>query len=318
MVSIQPIKAAPESNKTPGPRATHSLVFDEQQKKVLLLDGYYPAIQPQQSEIWSWDGNEWTRIDSTGPTPRYAAASVYDIERRRIVTNGGRVGKNEKIIGDTWEWDGSKWHQLVDSSLTARDHQSMVYDLKDKATVMFGGTVFPRRPGPWATDTWKWNGKNWKQVATDGPIGRVAPMVYDEKRKQVVLFGGVGASSERGKAQPDYNDTWAWDGRQWKMLSDHGPDPRDRHALAYDSKRELIILYGGSKEKKIFNDMWKWNGKTWTEIKLSGNTPGKRCLHAMTYDSSRDKIILYGGNNGETVTGDTWEWDGKQWTKKAD
>ena len=317
-VSIHVTPLDNELERRPGPRALHSLIYNEQHKSVLLLDGYYPSIQPERSEIWSWNGKEWKCIDSIGPPPRYAAASVFDAARKRVVTYGGRVGKKEKIIGDVWEWDGSSWTAMIDSSSNARDHHSMVYDKLRKTILMFGGGVFPRKSGPWATDTWGWNGKAWKQIATKGPIGRVTPLVYDSKRSLTILFGGVGAALEQGAPQPNYNDTWGFDGNNWKQLSDNGPPPRDRHALAYDKIRDRIILYGGSVGQKVFDDMWEWNGKTWTEIKLQGDTPGQRCLHAMEYDVSRDRVILYGGNNGKTVVGDTWEWDGKQWLKIAD
>ena len=313
--ALAPSVDRPQAATSPGPRATHSLVYDEQLRKVILLDGTWTAIQPELTEMWSWDGKRWELIPGSGPTARYASAAVYDSRRKRIVSYGGRVGKKEEIKGDTWEWDGKSWEQMADTSAGARDHTMMAYDAARGKTVMYSGGIFPRRPGLWATDTWEWDGMKWTPVASQGPVGRFTAMVYDGKRKQVVLFGGVGAPPGGGQPQPNFNDTWVWDGKSWHEVSNEGPSTRDRHALSFDSRAGVVLLYGGSTTKQQFGDMWQWDGNRWTEIKMTGPTPGKRSLHAMAYDTARGKTVLYSGNVEGKVLDDLWEWDGKQWTQ---
>jgi hypothetical protein len=296
----------------PGPRATHSLIYDEELRKIILLDGTWANIQPEFTEIWSWDGKNWELIPGSGPRARYASAAVYDSRRKRIVVYGGRVGKSEEIKSDTWEWDGKSWHEMARIGVDARDHHALAYDSARGKTVMFGGGVFPRRSGAWPTDTWEWDGVKWTQVATIGPVGRFTTMVYDSKRKQIVLFGGVGAPPQ---PQPNYNDTWVWDGRSWRKVISEGPPARDRHAMAFDSRAGIVLLYGGSTRAGQFGDMWQWDGHRWTEIKMTGPTPGKRDLHAMVYDAARDRTVLYSGNREGKVLDDIWEWDGKRWTQ---
>ena len=234
---------------------------------------------------------------------------MYDARRKRIVSYGGRVGKKEEIKGDTWEWDGARWLRMADGE--PRDHPALAYDAARGRTVLFGGGKFPRTT-PWAADTWEWDGVKWTQVATAGPVGRVTAMVYDGKRKQVVLFGGVGEAPSRGQPQPYFNDTWVWEGKRWRKVSDEGPPARARHALAFDRRAGVVLLYGGSREGRQFDDLWQWDGVRWTEIKLTSPTPGKRDLHVMAYDAARGKTVLYGGT-GAKVMDDTWEWDGRQW-----
>ena len=91
-----------------------------------------------------------------------------------------------------------------------------------------------------------------------------------------------------------------------------GPPARARHALAFDRRAGVVLLYGGSRDGRQFDDLWQWDGVRWTEIKLTGPTPGKRDLHVMAYDAARGKTVLYGGT-GAKVMDDTWEWDGRQW-----
>jgi hypothetical protein len=310
--------ATPPTPPRPGLRSQPALLYDERQQRVLLLDGTYPAVQRGSTEVWSWDGKQWQLIPAAGssaPTARHASAAVYDSRRHKVVTFAGRLGKTEEIKGDTWEWDGKQWQEIAGTSIAARDHHAMAYDASRGRTVLFGGGLFPRRPGPWPTDTWEWDGERWAQVATDGPAGRVAAMVYDSKRREVVLFGGVGPSPGPGQPQPNFNDTWVWNGRAWRMASAAGPAVRDRHAMAFDSKAGVVLLYGGGTRAGQLDDMWQWDGRAWRKIPLTGPTPGKRELHAMAYDPARDRTVLYGGNHDGRVVDDVWEWDGKQCTR---
>jgi hypothetical protein len=203
---------------------------------------------------------------------------------------------------------------MGDTSAGARDHHSMVFDAARGNTIMFGGGLFPRRPGAWPTDTWTWDGNAWKRAATDGPIGRaVTSLVYDSRRKQVVMFGGVGAPEGAERTQRSFGETWVWEGSTWRQVSSEGPEPRNRHAMAFDARAGVALLYGGSVGQRQFADMWQWDGQRWSEIRLTGETPGPRELHSMVYDAARDRTILYGGNSKGRVLDDTWEWDGTRW-----
>jgi hypothetical protein len=303
-----------QSGVNPGRRVDPEMFYHNQIQKIVLLDGTPPYFeQPAKTEIWTWDGKKWELADSAkGPVGRYTSSSSYDSRRNVIVSFGGRVGKAEKIQNDVWEWNGVTWSEATDAKMPARDHHMMCYDDQRGKTVLFGGGIFPRVAGPWAKDTWEWNGKTWEQVSTDGPPGRVSTMVYDNEHKQVVLFGGVGAP-ENG-VQPKYDDTWSWNGTQWKKLSDQGPAGRSRHAMVYDKRRKKIILYGGENENGDLGDMWEWDGTKWSEIKMDSPNPGTRYVHAMAYDETRGVTILYGGMHNKVLMTDTWEWDGK-WRK---
>jgi hypothetical protein len=310
---------AQRANLTPGPRSQPILVYDDRERRVLLFDGAYPSSPGAQrglTELWTWTGTEWLALPDTGPTARYASAAAFDSRRGRIVSFSGRVGREERITPDTWEWNGSYWSQMSDTSAGARDHHSMIFDAARGNTVMFGGGVYPRRPGPWPTDTWTWDGNEWKLAAASGPTGRaVTSLVYDSRRKQVVMFGGVGAPEGTDRRQPSFGDTWLWEGSAWRLASSEGPEPRNRHAMAFDARAGLTLLYGGSVGRRQFADMWKWDGQRWIEIRLTGETPGPRELHSMVYDATRDRTILYGGNSAGKVLDDTWEWDGARWRR---
>src|SRR5205807_2469554 len=69
-----------------------------------------------------------------------------------------------------------------------------------------------------------------------------AAMVF--KGDKVALYGGL--DSLVGSPAPRvFGNTWEWDGKHWTKRQDIGPGPRWRHAMAYDSARGRIVLFGG-------------------------------------------------------------------------
>jgi hypothetical protein len=132
-------------------------------------------------------------------------------------------------------------------------------------------------------------------------------MVYDSKRQKTVLFGGSGKSpGER------FGDTWIFDGNSWEKVSDTGPGARVSAGYAYDSKRGLLIVFGGLTGNGFAGDTWAWDGTTWT--KLADKGPSPRVMGYMAYDKMRDKVVLFGGRIGwPNDVNDTWEWDGHEW-----
>jgi len=94
-----------------------------------------------------------------------------------------------------------------------------------------------------------------------------------------------------------------------RTLTGAQPGAREGHAMAYDSARGKVVLFGGATSAGYMNDTWEWDGAaaTWTDRTPAGDSPSPRILHAMAYDSSRARTVLYGGASGDDGT---WEWDG--------
>jgi Galactose oxidase, central domain/Kelch motif len=107
----------------------------------------------------------------------------------------------------------------------------------------------------------------------------------------------------------------------WTQKEDIGPSARFGHAMAYDSVRSRIILFGGSSliggASGSVNDTWEWNGEFWTQMADSG--PAPRQDHALCFDSVRQTALLFGGLSEQNVLlGDTWSWNGEDWTQLDD
>lgn len=108
----------------------------------------------------------------------------------------------------------------------------------------------------------------------------------------------------------------------WTQKQDIGPTPRRAHAMAFDSTRQRVVLFGGETGEPattFLNDTWEWNGEVWNQVADTGPRP--RRGHAITFDSARQRIVLFGGfvfEQAATFLNDTWEWNGDVWTQVAD
>ncbi|MFN7971426.1 MAG: kelch repeat-containing protein [Acidobacteriota bacterium] len=92
-----------------------------------------------------------------------------------------------------------------------------------------------------------------------------------------------------------------------------GLDSRKNHAMAYDSTRNLAILFGGTSGTTLKNDTWEYDGTVWT---LGPAAPGAlvpRSGHAMVYDSTRNVAVLFGGQGASGYLKDVWEYNGLGW-----
>lgn len=146
-----------------------------------------------------------------------------------------------------------------------------------------------------------------------GPKSRYGhAMAYDSARKRVVLFGGL-----RSPDGPVLSDTWEWDGFGWtRRMPSSSPPARFGHAMAYDSTRGRVVLFGGW-GRDLFADTWEWDGNFWIE-RSPGNAPAPRYAHAMAYDSARRQVVLFGGEDPNGFySPETWEWDGERWTDRT-
>lgn len=118
---------------------------------------------------------------------------------------------------------------------------------------------------------------------------------------------------------------------EWTLFPRTEPSPRSRHAMVYDTAREVAILFGdpdafyhcGGLGFLGVQDVSEWNGAEWVHHFPGGPAPAARYDLALAYDSARGRTILFGGagSNGcdfgppDVYLGDTWEWNGSSWTE---
>ncbi len=316
------LQASPTSSPVSKASATPGLAralgyYDPTLKRVVLLGSAGDLKATSRDRVWSWSGTRWELMTEAGPRSRGNAGAAYDARSGVAIVAGGfaRAADDSsfEVVGDSWEGTKGNWQRIRGTEVSARDHHAMVFDEGRACVLLFSG--IPRgRATPWPSDTWEFKPDGWTRIATEGPAGRArSALVYDKKRKQVVLFGGVGAEPARGEPQPFFNDTWVWERDAWRKVAEGGPRARYAHGMVFDERAGVVLLYSGAAAHRDapLSDMWQWDGKRWTEIQLTGPTPGYRYQPIMVYDRARGKTVLYGGL--QDAKDDTWEWDGREW-----
>ncbi|MGB9873093.1 MAG: Kelch repeat-containing protein [Anaerolineae bacterium] len=114
-------------------------------------------------------------------------------------------------------------------------------------------------------------------------------------------------SSEAGLKPEDYD--WV------RRTPSRSPSSRGNYAVAYDSRRKVIVLFGGSSGSTTFNDTWEWDGENWYEMRTQ-ITPSGSWNAVMVYDPKRGVIVLFGGlDSSGHPHNETWEYDGNSWRK---
>ncbi len=245
----------------PPARHGHVMVYEAHRNRVVLFGGQ-GADGRLLDDVWTFDGQHWQRVNApSAPSPRVEAAAAYDQLREQTVIFGGRDAQ-DRTPTDTMLWDGRTWTQR--SPVTrpgSRWGHAMAWNPGERRTVLYGGTDggFPAM-----RDTWQWDGSVWSRAAEevetdDGhpPRARGVAMAYHEGLEGIILAGGRLVDPEaRGFA-----GTWHFDGEHWQRLSDDpGPSARSDAAMAYDAKRDRLILFGGRDREEHLHDTWELRG----------------------------------------------------------
>ena len=288
------------TTRSPGTRASTGMAFDLARARVVLFGGAGAAGAGD--DTWEYDGVDWVqRLPATSPPPRSTHGMSYDAARHVTVVFGGGAEQAGPFVplGDTWEYDGTTWTERTPATApSARGHVSMVYDVARRRTVLQGG--FGANG-----DTWQWDGTTWtSQPSTLGTVN-FPELAYDVRRQRVVLYSG-GAINE-------------WDGATWTAVpSAVVPVARNQLAIAYDTARGEVVLFGGrdaggSTEGRT----WVWNGTIWAE-RTALAAPPRRTNHVMAFDSRRGVVVAFGGYDETFQLRDTTlEWDGATWSERV-
>lgn len=310
-VSIFP-QALPTSqdSATPPRRAHHSMVYDAAGQRVLLTGGSTPIEGGRNFEffndLWAFDGVRWTRLPPSGAKSS-GSQMAFNQMRNQVVAFGGFNGRS---LADVRVLEHDTWRTIGVHPEMPTAEPGFIYDVRRNRFVAFGGSA---RQGQAYGDTWEFDGDNWTRVPTASPPARQAhSMVYDQQRSRTVVFGGMGLGPA-GQRPPPLGDTWEFDGRSWSEKRVMGPSPRFGAGVAYDSKRGVVILFGGVAAEGFRGDTWSWNGTEWR--KLADTGPEARGMGYLAYDAARDRVVLFGGRKGypDGDLNDTWEWDGDVW-----
>lgn len=151
------------------------------------------------------------------------------------------------------------------------------------------------------------------QPEGDPSHGSWPAIAYNAVQGTTTLYGSSDSISTH------VNETWLWSGAAWTQCvvgaqpSSSVPSGRVGHAMAYDSRRQVAVLYGGYDDTGIRNDTWEWNGLNWALRAIGGPPPLQQ--HEMVYDAARGAtiVLMCGAPSPNFIH---WEWDGDTWTQR--
>lgn len=262
-------------------------------------------------ETWTWTGGRFenaTRLGAQLNTPSLPAL-VYDAGRARVVALDSGV---------THEWDGTRWTEVVTRNRPSENGWcSMAYDSVRGRVVL----VTINQRGDRFASTWTYDGHEWTDVSPpNSPPARSGPSVAFDEARGVVLMtdGAVGFDRATGQDIPA-RDTWTWDGQQWTEVQTPlgRPRPRSYGSMAYDPRRQRVVLQGGAPPDAILgnvlSDTWEWDGSRWTEVIT--NPPGPE-VGMLAFDPRRGSLVSFGSTNvGAETPGNArvMAFDGAEW-----
>ncbi|MCD4653708.1 hypothetical protein K8T06_07200 [bacterium] len=153
---------------------------------------------------------------------------------------------------------------------------------------------------------------DWVRISTEYIPERIDghQMVYDIKNEIILMFGWF------------YDDRmYSYNGYDWQPIFPAGqdwPGPRSHFGMAYDSDREVVVIFGGFRGGfDYLGDTWEWDGTQWEE-KFPVHSPLDRTGLKMTYADFLGKAMLFGGyTENSEVTNELWSWDGVDWVLES-
>lgn len=166
----------------------------------------------------------------------------------------------------------------------------------------------------------------WRDVTPSPPFTRIGYGLVADPEEGLLLFGGALAVENirlaAGSSTPlTVDDTWRWTGATWIPVRTATTPPRRlRAAIAYDSARERVVMFGGTTDggsASRLADTWEWDGVDWLE-RTPPTSPSARADASFACGPSG--CVLSGGTGPftgnptmATYRTDSWLWDGMTW-----
>jgi len=254
---------------------------------------------------------------TAGPRTDHALG-FYDPLSERVVLVGAagdpRHGERDMV----WTWSGTRWEPVPGAGPPGRVNAGAAYDARRRKAIVAGGSRKAADGTTWevVADAWEGDSSGWRQIGDILP--RDHQSLVTDGRGAVLMFGGIPAD----RSGPWPTDTWELQGESWRRIATDGPAARGRAAMAYDSRRQQVVLFGGvsapsgaSQSQTFFDDTWIWDGLRWRKAAQGG--PRGRYAHGLVFDERAGVVLLYGGAaaHRDAPLSDMWRWDGERWTE---
>ena len=306
----------PPGATKPTARFDGPIAYDPRTRQVYLFGGQADTAQ---NDLWSYSigSQSWSAIaiEDAKPPARFGHTLILDPVRNRLIAFAGQAGG---FFSDTWAFDlGAKtWSRLSgdDAGPKRRYGHSAIYDpVRDRMIISHGFTDSGRFDDTWAFDF----GKNaWQDIspASGRPLRRcLHHAAYDPKRDRMFLYGGC--SSGFGPCPQD--DLWTFDlqSNQWtQRASTPRPPGRERYGMAFDNRRDRLLVFAGGGNAGLLNDTWEYDpaAQTWATASITAAVPEPRNRLESVLAEDLGAVVFFGGVTSGGLSNELWMLGGAQ------
>lgn len=243
------------SQRAPGGPTVHG-TFDPLRGKVVTFGGR-DASWAGASDVWQYDGVDWSMATPGRRFNRYSPLLAYDARRGCLVLHGG-YDLAHVWQPQTLEWHGQHW-QEVPSAVVPTQLGAMVYDAARGLVV-----------APAGAQTYEYDGVLWRAVATPHPVGQGA-VGYDPVRGRVIVFEAAALR--------------VYDGTDW--LTEPGvttPPPAFPELLMHPAHGLMLAA-------RVGGSMAMFDGTQWTDA-----WPFQGTVPTMASDMRRGVVLSHGAS----------------------
>ena len=295
---------------TPGlNRSVHAMASDN--KRVALFSGADGSSSGgTKQDTWGWDGTAWTQLEDA-PLPLSRPSAGYDPARDQVllldfVAPGKAFVLRENVYTQIANWSGGglrlAYHEPSQAMFSGSDRDAWLWDGQ---TWTFHSSLPTYVPSllleDWAYDSvrqkmmylslytsafWEWDSQGWtRRPFTNGPTYRTLyAFAFDPTRNRAILYGGTG-----------YNETWEWDGAQWKKMQPAHPPP----AFSRIAIQEFVpalggVLVAGWLPFSQVAEAWLWRGTDWERLpEFDPPWWSPNNVPYVVYDVGRQRLLAF-------------------------
>ena len=300
---------------------------------LLLLGSFAPALAASAAEH---PVNQWILQSPCegAPSPRlgYEGSGSYDPGNQKWIHHGGHDSHPQGFHTFTFDLKTGVWEKKFPNTSpegVCCVNGAYIFDTVNQRFVRFPGAslghgyqwsrgVMLKKSPVWlydlAANRWT-NMRPFPYTPSIGLGSLNASAAYDSNRALTISFGGQGGG----------NNLFVYDAYSnhlVRMKAENPPSPRDGAGLCYDSKNDVLVMFGSQYDDDERTWLYRYSTGKWESHDLTPRPVGRKVdeystTPTMAFDSANGLSLCVTWHDGDGGRHETWTFDAAklQWTK---